>query len=151
MDEVGQCRLAGGVSMEMDENALAALQAKAVGALGRLPRLADELLVFRGRFVTLDFLIRIDDRSCFVAVEQGRIARVDDRPQKMRASTFTIGAQAADWDRFWQVTPAPGWHDIFAMNKRGHALIEGNLMPFMQNLQYFKDVLALPRQIWVEK
>jgi hypothetical protein len=69
----------------------------------------------------------------------------------MRASTFTIGAQAADWDRFWQVTPAPGWHDIFAMNKRGHALIEGNLMPFMQNLQYFKDVLALPRQIWVEK
>jgi hypothetical protein len=37
------------------------------------------------------------------------------------------------------------------MNKRGHALIEGNLMPFMQNLQYFKDVLALPRQIWVEK
>ena len=45
--------------------------------------------------------------------------------------------------------PRPGWHDLLALTKRGEAALEGDLHPFMANLQYFKDVLALPRQyIW---
>ena len=43
-------------------------------------------------------------------------------------------------------TPRPGWHDLLALTKRGEATLEGDLHPFMTHLQYFKDVLALPRQ-----
>ena len=41
--------------------------------------------------------------------------------------------------------PDPGWHDLFALTKRGAASMEGDLRPLLQNLQYFKDLLALPR------
>ena len=43
--------------------------------------------------------------------------------------------------------PEPGWHDLFALTKRGAAAIEGDLRPLLQNLQYFKDLLALPRRL----
>ena len=41
--------------------------------------------------------------------------------------------------------PAPGYHDLFAMTKAGHAKVEGDLRPLMQNLRFIKDVLAAPR------
>ena len=43
--------------------------------------------------------------------------------------------------------PRPGWHDLFALTKRKEAVLEGDLHPFMAHLQYFKDVLALPRSL----
>jgi hypothetical protein len=49
------------------------------------------------------------------------------------------------WLRFLATVPEPGWHDIMALTKRGSARIEGNLQPFMANLQYIKDVLSAPR------
>jgi hypothetical protein len=47
---------------------------------------------------------------------------------------------------YWQAAPRPGFHDLLALTKRGEAMLEGDLHPFMTNLQYFKDVLALPRR-----
>ena len=41
--------------------------------------------------------------------------------------------------------PKAGFHDLLALTKRGEAVVEGELHPFMTHLQYFKDVLALPR------
>jgi hypothetical protein len=41
--------------------------------------------------------------------------------------------------------PRPGWHDLLALTKRKEATLEGDLHPFMTHLQYFKDLLALPR------
>jgi hypothetical protein len=43
--------------------------------------------------------------------------------------------------------PEPGWHDLFALVRRGCASVEGDLQPLMANLQYVKDLLALPRRI----
>jgi hypothetical protein len=138
--------------MEKDDAETATLQGRAVEVLSQLPQLArnDEILAFRGRYVSLEFVVRIGERPCFVTIVNGRVERVDVDPQKMRSSAFTIAAESAAWERFWRPMPEPGWNDLFAMNKRGHAVIEGNLVPFMQNLQYFKDVMALPRQIWVD-
>jgi hypothetical protein len=139
--------------MEADNAGEGTLQKRAVDTLSRLPELArdDEVLIHAGRYASLDFSVTIGTQVCFVTVEQGRVVKVDSNPQKMRSSAFTLAAEPEDWDRFWQPAPEPGWHDLFAMNKRGHATIDGNLLPFMQNLQYFKDVMALPRQIWVKK
>ena len=33
------------------------------------------------------------------------------------------------------------------MTKRGAARIDGDLQPLLANLQYFKDVLAIPRRL----
>lgn len=139
--------------MEDEEAAEGALQKRAVDALSKLPELVanDDVLTHAGRYVSLDFIVTIGTQACFVTVAEGRVVNVDSNPQKMRMSAFTLSAQAVSWDRFWQPMPEPGWHDLFAMNKRGHATIEGDLLTFMQNLQYFKDVMALPRQIWVRK
>ena len=49
------------------------------------------------------------------------------------------------WAEYWQPAPRPGWHDLLALTKRREAMLEGDLHPFMAHLQYFKDVLALPR------
>ena len=139
--------------MEQQNAGGAALRDRAIDALCRLPELAqpEETLAFRGRYVSLDFIVRIGDRPCFVTISEGRVQGVDATPQKMRPSAFVLAAEPDAWDRYWQPVPRPGWNDLFAMNKRGHATIEGDLLPFMQNLQYFKDVMALPRRIWVAK
>ena len=41
--------------------------------------------------------------------------------------------------------PPPGFHDLIAMLKVRALRIEGDQHPFMANLRYFKDLLALPR------
>jgi len=57
-----------------------------------------------------------------------------------------VRGSAQGWAALWQDPPPPGWHDIFALTKRGEMALEGNLHPLMANLQYFKDVVALPRK-----
>ena len=53
-------------------------------------------------------------------------------------------------ESFWQPVPDAGWHDIFALMKRKEARVEGDLRPFMANLQYIKDLLAAPRRVFEE-
>jgi len=64
----------------------------------------------------------------------------------MRSTAFTVRATDEAWTNHWKKMPDPGWHDLFALTKRGAASMEGDLRPLLQNLQYFKDLLALPRR-----
>ena len=67
-------------------------------------------------------------------------------PVLMRSWRFSYRASPAAWTEYWKPAPRPGWHDLLPLTKRGEAVLEGDLHPFMANLQYFKDLLALPRQ-----
>ena len=67
----------------------------------------------------------------------------------MRSWRFSYRASPAAWAGYWQAMPKPGFHDLLAMTKRGEAVLEGDLHPFIVHLQYFKDMLALPRQGFV--
>jgi hypothetical protein len=58
---------------------------------------------------------------------------------------FCVRGTPRAWQELWQAMPQAGWHDVFALTKRGEMRIEGNLLPFMAHLQFFKDFLALPR------
>lgn len=58
---------------------------------------------------------------------------------------FAIRGTGRGWAGYWASVPEPGWHDLFALSKRGEMRFEGNLHPFLAHLQYFKDLLALPR------
>jgi pimeloyl-ACP methyl ester carboxylesterase len=113
----------------------------------RLPELVNGNadLVRRGRFFTTTFLVTSDDTHYLVRVVEGRIDKVERGPFLMRDWRFAIRAPSAAWKEFWTPEPRVGFHDLFAMAKAGHMLIEGDLLPLMQNLRYVQDVLAAPR------
>ena len=115
--------------------------------LDRLPDLVnrDAGLVRRGRHCSLTFLVEVGETSWLITVHDGRVERVERGPFLMRAWRFAVRAPEAAWHRFWEATPAPGYHDLFAMVKAGHARVEGDLHPLMAHLRYVKDVLAAPR------
>lgn len=115
----------------------------------RLPELvnADAAIVRRGQFLTTEFLVEVGDTPYLVVVVAGRIERVERGPFLLRPWSFAVRASADAWRRFWEPVPEPGYHDLFAMTKRGAARIEGDLRPLMAHLRYVKDVLAAPRRL----
>jgi hypothetical protein len=118
----------------------------------RLPDLlaADSDLARRGRWVTVDCRIDIGEQSFFLGLENGALAAFERGTRLMRSSAFTIRADEEAWTQHWQAMPAPGWHDLFALTKRGAASMEGDFRPLLQHLQFFKDLLALPRRLPAE-
>lgn len=114
----------------------------------RLPELlaADDDLRRRGRFACVDCRIDIGDEPFFLSIVDGALAAFERGPRLMRGSAFTVRASADAWTRYWEPVPAPGWHDLFALSKRGVASMEGDFRPLLQHLQFFKDLLALPRR-----
>jgi len=114
-----------------------------------LPRLVNEnaAIVHRGRLVTAEIQILIGKDEYRIRIEAGRVTAVERGPFLMRPSSIAIRASAEAWEKFWQVFPAPGYHDIFAMVKNGKAEVTGDWRLLMQNLCYFKELLEAPRQI----
>jgi hypothetical protein len=102
-------------------------------------------LILRGRWLDCDCLLGPFDRPFHVAIRGGAIVDMTPAPVLMRSFRFSYRASAAAWAEYWQPMPRPGWHDLLALTKRKVAVLEGDLHPFMTHLQYFKDVLALPR------
>ena len=119
------------------------------GVMTRLPDLVnqDTALVRRGRWLSTVFLIEADTTQFLVHVDQGRLRSVEHGPFVMPSWSFAIRASESVWQRFWQPLPAPGDNDIFALRKTGEMSVEGNLQPFMANLIYVKQVLAMPRAL----
>lgn len=113
----------------------------------RLPELvnADAALVRRGRFLTVTFLLQSGSTAYLVRVAEGRVDRVERGPFLMRDWRFAIRAPEAAWQKFREPIPEAGYHDVFAMAKAGHAVIEGDLVLLMQHLRYVQDVLATLR------
>jgi hypothetical protein len=122
---------------------------RVVRSFERLPSLVggNADLVRRGRFLICDFEIGVGTLPLAVRVEQGHIASVTRGPFLLKPWVFAVRMAPGDWLKFFEPFPAAGWHDLMALSKRGAARIEGNLQPFMANLQYIKDVLAAPRAL----
>lgn len=100
----------------------------------------------RPRRCNVEMQVRFGATPVHVSVRQGRVVEAALVTQPLDSWDFSLGADADAWQRFWAAMPAPGWHDIFALSKRGAMRIEGNLQPFMANLQFVKDLLALGRE-----
>jgi pimeloyl-ACP methyl ester carboxylesterase len=106
---------------------------------------ADTNLVRRGQHVDTTFLVEIGERGFLLRVHEGRIVSVTAGPFITPNYSFALRAPREAWESLWEAVPQPGCNDIFALFKRGLLRIEGDLHPFMANLQYFKDLLAAPR------
>jgi len=113
-----------------------------------LPQLLapDTDLQRRGRWLAADCRIDIGREPFFLSIRDGALASFERGPKLMRSTAFAFRASDEAWTAFWQPVPEPGWHDLLALTKLGAASIDGDLRPFLQNLQYFKDLLALPRR-----
>jgi len=114
-----------------------------------LPRLlaADPDLARRARWLTTDCRIDVGSEPFFLAIRDGTLASFERGPRLMRSTAFTVRATDEAWTNHWKPVPEPGWHDLFALTKRGVASMEGDFRPLLQNLQFFKDMLALPRRL----
>jgi hypothetical protein len=106
---------------------------------------SDSHLVWRGRNLTAVCLIQIGTVPFLLRIGEGRVRECLKGLPLLCSWVFAVRGSARGWGALWQDPPPPGWHDIFALTKRGEMTLEGNLHPFMANLQYFKDILALPR------
>lgn len=107
---------------------------------------ADSDLLRRGRWLSVDCRIDIGAEPFFLSIRDGGLAALDRGQRLMHSTVFTVRATDEAWTNHWKPVPDPGWHDLFALTKRGAASLEGELRPLLQNLQYFKDLLALPRR-----
>jgi len=106
---------------------------------------ADTDLLRRGWLVDTCCLIEIGAERILLTIRNGRPA-IMERVPLLVSWDFAIRGGAEAWTALWQPVPRAGWHDLFALTKRGAMCIEGNLQLFMANLQYFKDLVALPRE-----
>ncbi len=104
-----------------------------------------EPLAYRGRFLTTECLVGSFASPVHLTIAAGHIVAAATESALLRSWRFAIRATPDAWLAFWEPLPRPGWHDLFALTKRGVAVIEGDLHPLMANLQYFKDLLTLPR------
>lgn len=121
--------------------------AAVVEAFKAIPSLLarDKALVEAGKLLDVDCLLGPTIQPFHVAIRRGEIIDMTPAPVLMRSSRFSYRATPDAFAAYWQSVPRPGWHDLLALTKRGAATLEGDLHPFMTHLQYFKDVLALPR------
>ncbi|MBR0797039.1 hypothetical protein JQ615_16730 [Bradyrhizobium jicamae] len=118
-----------------------------IRAFAGIPALLDRApaLIARGRLLDCDCLLGPVDHPFHVSIRAGRIVELTPAPRLMRSWRFSYRATPQAWTAYWQAEPKPGWHDLLALTKRGEAALEGDLHPLMTHLQYFKDLLALPR------
>jgi hypothetical protein len=113
-----------------------------------LPKLVndDPAIVRWGRQMNETFMVEVGDTQYLLTVRAGRIESVEKGPFVMRSWRFAIRAAQAHWEKFWQQPPAPGWHDLFALLRRGEVVFEGDQRVLMAYLLYLKLVLAAPRK-----
>jgi hypothetical protein len=116
-----------------------------------LPNLleADTALLRAGRWLNVDCLLGPAGQPLLVSIREGRITEMS-MPKTMPSWRFSYTASPQAWIEYWRAEPKPGWHDLLALTKRGEAHLAGDLHPFMTHLQYFKDLLALPRSPMTE-
>ena len=98
-----------------------------------------------GALLAETILIKVDDQEFYLVFQNGRIDRIVEGPSKKTPYRFGFITDAEALRAFWTATPAPGFHDIFAMVKIGRAEIIGDMLLLIKNLRFFKEVLALPR------
>lgn len=99
----------------------------------------------RARHLNARCLIGIGAEQLLLEIRAG-CPTIAERIELLGSWDFAIRANAQAWAALWQPVPAPGTHDLFALCKGGAMRIEGNLGPLMANLQYFKDLVTLPRE-----
>jgi hypothetical protein len=110
----------------------------------------DRILPVIGRFFTARFVLGVDDTDYLIEVINGKIQRISEglTPNTF-GFDFGLRAPSSAWAKFSQPIPPPMFNDIWAMAHPLHKqlVIEGNTLPFWQNLRALTRMLSLMRQV----
>ena len=110
----------------------------------RLPDLVNRNpgIVRWGRHMNETFLVEVGTDQYLISVSRGLISSIERGPFVMRPWRFAIRAGKESWEKFWRSPPPPGWHDLFALLRRGEVRFEGDQRVMMAYLLYLKLALA---------
>jgi hypothetical protein len=106
----------------------------------------DPAIVRWGREMDDAFMLEVGKTQYLVTVRAGRIEKVEKGPFAIRSWRFAIRAREECWREFFRSPPAPGWHDLFALLRRGEVTFEGDERALWAYLLYIKLALAALRQ-----
>ena len=109
----------------------------------------DRALVHRGRRLTPTPKASAAPPPSLLYTRGGEIQSPAPPPPLFAAADLMIEATEEAWAALWETYPRPGWHDIFALTKRGAMRVEGDSHVLFAHLQYLKDVLTTPRRAHV--
>ena len=98
-----------------------------------------------GRLFSETVLIEVDGNEYYLAFDKGRIVSVNEGPSRKTPWRFALRTDAEALEKFWQVRPEPGFHDVFGLVKIGRGRIDGDILSLVKNLRFFKEVLTLAR------
>jgi hypothetical protein len=116
--------------------------AAVIKAFAGIPGLLEQAPALVARMLDCECLLGPINHPFHVSIRAGRIVDLTPAPVLMRSWRFSFRATAAAWAEYWKPAPRPGWHDLLAPTKREEAALEGDLHPFMTQLQYFGPVLS---------
>lgn len=106
---------------------------------------ADPGLARLGSGLSAVVMLDVGERCYRLEFAAGRLISCDEGPFVMPSCTFRLSAPLSAWLAHWQPVPPPGYHDLFALLRRGLLKPEGDLQPLMAHLMFFKRLLASPR------
>ena len=102
-------------------------------------------LLKRGKWVNLTFTFGIENTDYLIEIINGKVNSIKKRVLLTNSGVFRIHGESVSWEKHWLKNPPRDYHDIFAMLAKKIIILEGDLTPFIQNLQYFKDLIASNR------
>jgi len=100
----------------------------------------DPELQRRGRYYTCQLKLVVGDRNVMFSVENGQLARIDT-DVTIDPDGITLAADADAWRRHRESLPAPGFHDIAAMQDQGHLSISGDVVRWLSNMGYVRGLV----------
>lgn len=117
-------------------------------AMGRVLEDRPHLLRL-GSLFSETILIQLGDDEYYLTFEKGHLASVVPGPSRKTPWRFALRTDAEALDAFWQDIPVAGFHDVFGLVKIGRARVDGDILALVKNLRFFKEFLALGRNMEV--
>ena len=100
-----------------------------------------------GRLFSDCVLFEIDGSEVYLHFDAGRLAQITPGPSRKTPWAFALRTDGAAIAQFWTERPEPGFHDIFGLVKIGRGRIDGDILKLVKNLRFFKEFLALGREV----
>ena len=99
-------------------------------------------LIKRGRWINLTFILGVNEKEFIFKIVDGKINSIFQKKVDTEFGIFKISSSLENWEKHWLKIPPRDFHDLFAMLSKKIIKLDGDLKPLMQNLQYFKDLIA---------
>src|SRR5262245_21217538 len=104
-----------------------------------------------GDWFTTSFSLACGDQRCIVRFDRGTMTEAVVAPKLDTRCAFGFRASPEIWNRFFQKTPEPLYHDVFAMLMRVPGFVlEGDTLVAMQNARALHRAMSVMRNVGVE-